>query len=89
MKIRIEKMSKQEATEKYHIENWGTWECAPSSFDWKYEEEEMAYVFEGKVTVKTEWESVTIESGDFVVFPKGLECHWTVQKPIKKVFTFC
>lgn len=71
------------------INNWGTWECDPSSFPWQYEDKETCYVFEGKVTVETpDGQKVEIEPGDLVVFPKGLKCNWTVHEKIRKVYKF-
>jgi len=51
-------------------------------------EEEVAYVLEGKVTVKTSQGAVTITKGDLVTFPQGLACTWNVLEPIKKRYTF-
>jgi len=38
--------------------------------------------------VTTDHEEVTIEPGDFIIFPKGLSCHWRVLKPIRKHYSF-
>ncbi len=67
---------------------WSVWQCEPSSFDWHYDSEEVAYLFEGKVKVTTEAETVEIESGDLVRFPVGLSCRWEIEEPVKKVFVF-
>ena len=40
------------------------------------------------VIVTTDHEEVTIEPGDFVVFPKGLSSRWRVLKPIRKYYSF-
>ena len=87
MKIEIKKPSQQEL-DKLGIKNWSTWECAKSTFDWTYSDREIAYVFEGKVKVKTVNQEVNFGAGDLVVFPKGLVCTWTVQEPIRKVYKF-
>ncbi|MCP4650764.1 MAG: cupin domain-containing protein [PVC group bacterium] len=87
MKIEIRKPSKEEL-DTLGIENWSAWQCGIGMFDWEYSDRETAYVFEGKVTVKTAEEEVTIGSGDLVVFPKGLKCTWDVQEPISKVYIF-
>jgi len=68
--------------------DWSVWECAPSSFDWQYSDQEKAYLYEGKVIVKTSEGDVQIQAGDFVVFPKGLECSWEVLEQVKKVYKF-
>ncbi|MCK4994126.1 MAG: cupin domain-containing protein [Candidatus Omnitrophica bacterium] len=78
----------QEELDNLNIKSWGTWECEKSTFDWTYSERETAYVFEGKVTVKTANQEVSFGSGDLVVFPKGLSCTWTVEEPIRKVYKF-
>ena len=68
--------------------SWSVWECEPSSFDWHYDATEMAYVYEGRVKVKTADQDVEIKSGDFVTFPEGLDCLWEVKEHIRKVYKF-
>lgn len=87
MKIKIEKVS-QDKLNELGIEGWSKWACEPSTFNWQYDEEETAYVFKGKVKVKTDFEEVEINGGDLVTFPKGLKCVWEVIEPIEKVYTF-
>ena len=65
---------------------WSVWECAPSSFEWHYDDWEVAYVFEGKVLVATESGEVEITAGDLVTFPKGLSCTWKIVEKICKVY---
>jgi hypothetical protein len=67
---------------------WSVWECEPSSFDWHYDAEEVAYIFAGKVRVKTDEETVDIQAGDLVTFPVGLSCRWEIEETIRKVFIF-
>ena len=67
---------------------WSVWECDPSEFDWEYSDKEVAYVYEGKVTVKTASGETKIQTGDLVTFPKGLKCKWQVQDKIRKVYKF-
>ncbi|MGD9580373.1 MAG: cupin domain-containing protein [Vampirovibrionia bacterium] len=86
-KISIIKPDK-EYLDKLGIDSWGTWGCDISKFDWEYSDEEMCYIFEGQVTVTTDEETVEINPGDFVTFPKGLKCTWNVSKPIRKVYKF-
>ena len=40
------------------------------------------------MTVKTAAGEVKIGAGDFGTFPKGLDCGWTVEKPIRKHYNF-
>ena len=68
--------------------SWPIWECDTSKFDWEYSEEEHCFIIEGSVIVTTIYESVQIEKGDYVIFPKGLKCNWEVIKPIKKYYSF-
>jgi len=67
---------------------WAVWECEPSTFDWHYDSLEKAYLYEGKVKVRTKDQKVELGPGDFVIFPKGLSCTWTVEKKVKKVYLF-
>ena len=87
MRILIQKPT-QEQLVKLNIDGWPTWACPPSTFDWEYDARETAYVFEGRVTVTTPYEEVSIGKGDLVVFPKGLKCKWTVHEAIRKVYKF-
>jgi len=86
-KILIKKPTKEEV-DKLGLDSWGSWECEPSTFDWQYDSDETAYVFEGKVKVKTAEEEVEINAGDLVTFPKGLKCTWNVIETIRKKYTF-
>jgi len=86
--IKIEKPSYKQLQE-LNIETWTQWECEPSTFDWEYECDEIAYVLEGKVKITTkDGTTVEINQGDLVSFPKGLKCTWNVIKKIRKVYTF-
>ena len=67
---------------------WSIWECAPSQFDWMYNDEEHCFIIEGEVVVKGSENTVRIIPGDYVIFQKGLKCNWEVIKPIKKYYTF-
>ncbi|MCX7927533.1 MAG: cupin domain-containing protein [Candidatus Omnitrophica bacterium] len=88
MKIQVIKLSKQQLLEK-GVFNWPIWEKEISSFDWEYDETEECYFLEGKVTVRTEdGETVNFGQGDFVRFPKGLKCRWTISKPVRKHYNF-
>jgi len=86
-KILVKKLTEEEL-ESLNIDNWGTWTCEVSRFNWEYADKESCYLFEGEVTVETDEETVSFGAGDFVVFPKGLKCIWTVKKAVKKVYKF-
>ena len=68
--------------------SWPIWSCEISEFDWKYDDEEHCFIIDGSVTVKTADEIVEINAGDYVVFPKNLQCTWKVHEPIKKHYSF-
>ena len=70
------------------FQSWPIWECEPSKFDWTYSDEEHCFVIEGSVTVIGPENTVEINSGDYVIFPKGLSCVWEVHESIKKHYTF-
>ena len=67
---------------------WPIWDCEPSEFPWKYEQEEHCYIIEGKFKVIGEVNTVNVVLGDYVIFPKGLKCVWKVHQAIRKHYTF-
>ncbi|MFH1776429.1 MAG: cupin domain-containing protein [Candidatus Omnitrophota bacterium] len=85
--IKVEKPTKEQL-KSLNVDNWSSWECKPSTFDWEYASDERAYVLEGKVKVKTQAGEVEINKGDMVLFPKGLKCTWNVIDKIRKVYRF-
>ena len=93
-KIKVEKLSEQQKKTLNIPKSpqqqgpWLVWECPPSLFDWHYDQTERAYLYEGKVKVKTPTEEVEIKAGDFVTFPKGLGCSWEVLERVRKVYKF-
>ena len=87
MKIEIIKLSGSKITEK-NILQWPIWTCEVSEFDWEYSDEEACLLLEGEVEVSSEFETVRFSPGDYVVFPKGLKCHWKVMQPVRKHYSF-
>ena len=87
MRIDINPMTMEEAIEQ-GITSWSIWTCEASEFDWEYSENESCYLLEGEVEVTTYWETVNFGKGDFVKFPKGLQCKWKVTKAVKKHYQF-
>jgi len=70
------------------LSDWPIWTCEISEFDWEYAESEVCLLLEGKVLIQTETDSIMIQSGDFVSFPKGLKCRWQVLQPVRKHYEF-
>ena len=68
--------------------NWPIWECEVSEFPWTYSEKESCYILKGEIEVTTDVETVSIQPGDFVVFPQGLNCRWNVKAPVRKHYNF-
>lgn len=69
------------------IANWPVWKKEASTFSWFYDRDEYCYILEGEANIKTDYEEVAIKKGDFVKFPQGLNCVWTISKAIKKHYT--
>ena len=88
MKIEVIKKFNKNEVEKKNIRNWPIWEKEPSSFDWHYECGEVCYVLKGKAVIKTIYQEVEIEEGDYVVFPAGMRCHWNIKEKFKKHYNF-
>ena len=87
MKITIEKLTEAEISDR-GIKSWPVWEKEVSRFPWTYDAVEQCYILEGKVSVETAAETVTIQAGDFVTFPKGLDCTWDIKEDIRKHYNF-
>ena len=64
------------------------WEKEPSTFPWHYDEQETCLILEGEVEVRAGEETVRIGPGDYVVFPQGLDCTWTVKQAVRKHYKF-
>ena len=56
-KIKIEKPT-EDKLKKLDVNNWTTWECEESKFDWEYDCDETCYILEGKVKIKSSDETV-------------------------------
>jgi len=87
LNIQIKKIVEEDITSQ-SIRSWPIWSCQESEFDWEYAEEEVCYLLEGEVQIQTEFETVKLSPGDFVIFPKGLKCHWKVTSPVRKHYSF-
>jgi len=86
--IKVEKLP-EEKLKEIGVNSWPIWEKEVSRFDWHYDTKETCYILEGSVTVEIPGgEKVSFGPGDFVTFPKGLDCVWNVKKPIRKHYNF-
>ena len=85
MEIQVRKPTPDEEAE---LRACPTWEKEPSTFPWHYDEQETCLVLEGEVEVQAGDETVHIGPGDYVVFPEGLDCTWTVTQPLRKHYKF-
>ena len=87
-RIKIEKKSEAELKEM-GVFSWPIWQKDVSRFDWHYDSDEKCYILEGNVTVESEdGQKVTVQAGDFVTFPEGMDCVWDIKKPIRKHYSF-
>jgi len=88
MEIRVQKLS-QERLKEMGVFGWPIWEKEVSRFNWSYDSIEECYFLEGEVTVETkDGKTISFGKGDFVTFPKGLSCTWSVKKAVKKHYNF-
>lgn len=68
-----------------YVDDWPVWTKEVSEFEWKYDTTETCYIVEGKAIITPEnKEPIIIESGDMVIFPKGMKCVWNIIEPIEK-----
>jgi hypothetical protein len=87
-RIKIEKKTKEEL-QKMGVFSWPTWEKEVSTFDWHYDDSEQCYILEGKAQVEpASGKPVEFGPGDFVTFPKGMDCKWTISQDVRKHYTF-
>ncbi len=85
MKPTVKKPSSKEEKE---ASSWPIWEKEESSFPWQYDEKETCLILKGSAQVKCADSTVEFGPGDYVVFPEGLTCTWTIKEKIKKHYKF-
>jgi len=86
--VKVEKLSQDELQQK-GVFDWPMWEKEVSEFPWSYDQIEECYILEDQVTITpASGEPVTFGVGDFVTFPKGLNCTWKITSPVKKHYRF-
>jgi hypothetical protein len=87
MNIEVKQLSDEEL-KKLNVKSWPIWTKEESEFEWFYSDKESCYIIEGDVEVSYDNEKVHFKAGDFVVFPKGLNCYWKINKAVKKHYNF-
>ena len=86
--IKVEKIS-QEKLKNLSVFSWPIWEKEVSRFDWHYDEMERCYFLKGNITVETkDGKKVNFGKGDFVTFPRGLDCVWDIKEDVRKHYNF-
>jgi uncharacterized cupin superfamily protein len=86
--ITVKYLSEKEILEK-EVRSWPTWSCEASEFPWEYIEQESCYILEGQVDITTiDGKIVSIGTGDFVLFPRGLKCTLKFRQAVYKHFSF-
>lgn len=87
-RISIHRPSSKELRDR-GVDDWEIWEKGPSIFYYHYDENEECYFLEGDVLVVTpSGEEMHIHAGDFVMFPKGLDCTWNITGAVRKHYRF-
>ncbi len=67
------------------VYDWPTWSKEPSTFPWSYDQSETCYLLDGVAVVTPEGgEAVTIQAGDLVIFPAGMQCSWEIRETVRK-----
>ena len=74
--------------EKAQAEQWPIWTKEVSSFSWHYDDQETCLILEGEVTVQAGSQQISFRGGDYVIFPKGLDCAWNIKKAVRKHYKF-
>ena len=81
---------KPTAGEVATAKKWPVWEHAAATFEWFYTQKERCLILEGKVTVRGRdgKDPISFAVGDWVEFPKDLECVWEIKEAVKKHYDF-
>lgn len=85
MDITVRKPTEEETKE---AAAWPIWTKEASTFPWHYDDRETCLILEGEVSVKSADKEVSFGPGDYVIFPKGLSCVWTIKKAVRKHYKF-
>ena len=86
--VKVEKIEESKL-KSMGVFSWPIWEKEASRFDWHYDETEACYIIKGKVKVRAkDGKIILFGAGDFVTFPKGLDCEWDIIEPVRKHYNF-
>ena len=86
--IKVEKNPDPKRLHELGVYDWSIWTKEASEFPWTYDSTEACYFIEGDVIVSTKDGEHVIKEGDYVEFPKGLDCTWKINKRVKKYYKF-
>jgi len=87
--IMVEHHPTQERLNELGVSHWPIWTKEASEFPWSYDERERCYFLEGDVVVTPDGgEAVEMGKGDFVTFPQGMSCTWSIRKDVRKHYAF-
>jgi uncharacterized cupin superfamily protein len=65
----------------------GVWVCSPGPSFWELETNEFVHIIGGSMTVTLEGaESVTLKSGDTMMFPRGWKGTWEIHETLRKLY---
>jgi uncharacterized cupin superfamily protein len=83
-------VKKPTAAETATAKKWPVWEHPAATFEWFYTQKEKCLILQGKVTVRSAGgkDSVSFGVGDWVEFPKDLECVWEIKEAVRKHYEF-
>ena len=83
--ITVEKNLNQNKIDTLGVPTWPTWKKEVSTFDWRFPEQEIAYILEGScIITPTGGLPVSFGKGDLVTFPADLKASWQVLEPLHK-----
>ena len=85
--LKILKLDETEITRR-GIRNWPVWERKVSRFSYYYEREEQCLFLEGEVIIEAGTDRFVLKAGDYVIFPKDLDCIWDIRQSVKKHYHF-
>lgn len=86
MTIEVRKPTEEEIASTV---SWGEWGQGESEFDWSYNQTEVCFILNGWATVvQPNGQMTDFRTGDWVIFPKGLECKWVIHEAIRKKYKF-